>query len=248
MTVANRALNRLRRAGPRPAGHAYVAFDGRPYHGHRMLIDAVIAHTRRGDVVFEGGVSSGYLAAELVRHGRRVDGVEIDEHAAALAREFCDTVIVADLQGLDLKDLRDQYAVLLFGDTLEHLAAPEQLLTRLRSRLRTDGRLIVSIPNVANWSMRLALMFGRWEYKERGLLDRTHLRFFTKKTAIQLLEDSGYVVESVVAAVPLPVIAWRPAVAAAHRIGNLWPALFAYTFIITARRGDTQSIGPSLHD
>ena len=235
MGAVDRLLDRVRQLGPTAADDGYVTFQGGPYQGHRMLVDTVLAHTQPGDWVFEGGASSGYLSGELTRAGRHVDGVEIDPEAARLAEKVCDRVIVGDLEGLDLDELRPTYDVLLFGDTLEHLRDPGALLRRLHPRLRPDGRLVVSIPNVANWSMRLALAFGRWEYKDRGLLDRTHVRFFTKRTAVRLLEDAGYRVESVVAAVPVPVVRSRPVVALVHRIGNLWPSLFAYTFVITAR-------------
>lgn len=234
MVLVDRLLERVRGLGPAAADDGYVRFEGAPYHGHRMLVDAVLAHTQPGDHIFEGGISSGYLAAELAKAGRRVDGVEIDPEAARRAEAVCERVVVGDLQELDMAELREQYDVLLFGDTLEHLRDPGALLARLRSRLRVDGRLVVSIPNVANWSMRLGLLFGRWEYKDRGLLDRTHLRFFTKQTAVRLLEEAGFRVESVVAAVPVPLVKWKPIVALAHRIGNGWPSLFAYTFIITA--------------
>lgn len=234
MGLVDTVLERIRKFGPAAADDGYVRFEGAPYHGHRMLVDAVLAHTQAGDCILEGGVSSGYLAAELAKAGRRVDGVEIDPDAARRAEAVCERVIVGDLQELDMAELRDRYDALLFGDTLEHLPDPGALLARLRSRLRPDGRLVVSIPNVANWSMRLGLAFGRWEYKDRGLLDRTHLRFFTKQTAVRLLEDAGYQVESVVAAVPVPVVKWKPLLALAHHIGNLWPSLFAYTFVITA--------------
>lgn len=224
------------RVGLLPSDDGYVNFNDSPYRGHRMLVQAILDHTEPGDVVFEGGVSTGYLARRLVEAGRRVDGVEIDPDAARLAATVCERVLVADLQTLDLDKLRPQYDAFLFGDTLEHLPDPGDLLVRLHPRLRPQGRIVVSIPNVANWSVRLALLTGRWEYKERGLLDRTHLRFFTKRTAVKLLEDAGYCVESVVAAVPVPFVTRGPLAALIHRVGNLWPALFAYTFVITAHR------------
>jgi 2-polyprenyl-3-methyl-5-hydroxy-6-metoxy-1,4-benzoquinol methylase len=229
-----RMLERIRQLGPSAADDGYVSFEGAPYHGHRMLVDTVLACTQPGDWILEGGASSGYLSGELTRAGRHVDGIEIDPDAARLAERACDRVIVADLQALDFDELRPTYDVLLFGDTLEHLPDPGALLARLGSKLRPGGHLVVSIPNVANWSMRLALALGRWEYKDRGLLDRTHLRFFTKRTAMRLLEDAGYRVESAVAAVPVPLVRWQPLMALAHRIGNLWPSLFAYTFVIAA--------------
>lgn len=233
--VLERVLDRVRSLGPKSGADGYVEFQGAPYRGHRMIVDTVLAHTKPGDYVLEGGVSSGYLAAEVVRAGRHVDGIEIDPETARLAEKVCDRVIVADLQELDLEELRPTYQAVLFGDTLEHLMDPTSVLVRLKAVLASDGTLVVSIPNVANWSVRVGLLFGRWEYKDRGLLDRTHLRFFTRRTAVRLVEDAGYRVESVVAAVPAPLITWRPLCALIHRAGNMWQAMFAYTFIITAR-------------
>jgi len=212
----------------------YVALQRTPYRGHQLVIDTVLRHAAPGDWVFEGGVSSGYVAAELVAHGLKVDGAEIDPVAAEAARAHCDTVLVGDLQTLDLAPLRRDYRVLLFADTIEHIADPGALLRRVRSQLRGDGALVLSVPNVANWAIRLSLFFGRFRYTERGILDRTHLRFFTKKTLVELVEASGYRVVDVTASVPVPGVSWTPLCALAHRVGNIWPSLFAYTFVLTA--------------
>ena len=123
----------------------------------------------------------------------------------------------------------------MFGDTLEHLADPVAVLRRLRPALADDGALVVSIPNVANWAMRLGLLAGRFRYTERGILDRTHLRFYTARTVREMLAEAGFRTESLVASVPVPLIGWRPLLALAHRIGNYRPSLFAYTFVIVAR-------------
>lgn len=217
--------------------HGYVKLQETPWRGHWLLQREVLRHTRPGDRIFEGGVSSGYLSRRFVEEGRTVDGAEIDPRAATQAAEVCDRVWVADLQQLDTDELSDTYQVLLFGDTLEHLSDPAALLRRLRPKLTSSGVLVVSLPNVANWTMRLRLLLGRFEYTERGILDRTHLRFFTKRTAIQLLRDAGFEVTRVQAAVPIPLLT-RPALARlGYAIGNLWPSLFAYTFVITARSG-----------
>ena len=212
----------------------YVPLQRTPYRGHQLVIDTVARHTTPGDWVFEGGVSSGYVAAEFVARGLKVDGAEIDAEAAEAARAHCDTVLVGDLQTLDLGPLRRDYRVLLFADTIEHVADPGGLLRRVRPHLRGDGVLVLSVPNVANWAVRLGLLFGRFRYTERGILDRTHLRFFTKKTLMELVEASGYDVVDVTASVPVPGVTWTPLCALAHRIGNLWPSLFAYTFVLTA--------------
>jgi len=221
-------------ARPATDGVGYVDLQQTPYRGHQLVIDTVVRHSTPGDWVFEGGVSSGYVAAELVARGLKVDGADIDPVAAEAARAHCDTVLVGDLQTLDLSPLRSDYRVLLFADTVEHIPDPGDLLTRVRPRLRSDGALVLSVPNVANWAMRLGLLFGRFRYTERGILDRTHLRFFTKKTLVELVEAAGYRVVDVTASVPVPGVSWGPLCALAHRIGNLWPSLFAYTFVVTA--------------
>lgn len=215
-----------------PAG--YVELQTAPYRGHSLLADAVLRHTRPGDLIFEGGVSSGYFAEVLVAHGRRVHGAEIDPVAANEARRVCERVFVGDLQDLDVDDLPDRYDALLFGDTLEHLPDPVTVLRRLAGVLKSSGVLIVSIPNVANWAIRLGLLAGRFRYTDRGILDRTHLRFYTKRTLVEMLREAGFRVVELTASVPVPGVTSVRLGRLAHRIGNLWPSLFAYTFVVTA--------------
>ena len=225
---------------PVDTDHGYVPLQETPWRGHWLLQREVLEHTRPGDRIFEGGVSSGYLARRFVEAGRRVDGAELDPRAARQAEQVCERVWVGDLEHLDV-DALGTYRVMLFGDTLEHLADPAALLRRLHPKLDADGVLVVSIPNVANWTMRLRLLAGRWTYSDRGILDRTHLRFFNKRSAVELLESTGFEVVRVQAAVPVP-LATNPALSRlGYVIGNLWPSFFAYTFVITARPAASRS-------
>ena len=214
----------------------YVPLQRNPYRGHMLMADAVLRHTSPGDRIFEGGVSTGYFAALMVDEGRVVDGAELDAGAAAVAETVCDRVIAGDLQQLDVDRLADRYQALVFGDTLEHLADPVSLLRRLQPRLDDDGVLVTSIPNVANWTVRVGLLFGRFRYADRGILDRTHLRFYTKRTAAEMLAEGGFDVVDCTAAVPVPFVSSPALSRLAHRVGNLWPSLFAYTFVMVARK------------
>lgn len=220
------------------SGAGYVELQRTPYRGHWLLAQAVRRSVRRGGRIFEGGCSSGYFARLLVEDGYVVDGAELDPDAAAEAKEVCERVVVGDLAELDVDQLAPRYDGLVFGDTLEHLADPPALLRRLRPLLADDGALCVSIPNVANWAIRLALLFGRFRYTDRGILDRTHLRFYTLRTAVEMLEQGGFRVEQVEGSVPVPGVTWEPLCRLAHRVGNLRPSLFAYTFVIIARKGE----------
>ena len=237
----NRDVNRLvtQPSGGIPLGGAesdlgYVKLQETPWRGHWLLQREVLRHTRPGDRIFEGGVSTGYLSRRFVEEGRRVDGAEIDPRAARQAEKVCERVWVGDLEQLDVDEL-STYDVFLFGDTLEHLADPVGLLRRLRPKLNPAGTLVVSLPNVANWTMRLRLLLGRFDYTERGILDRTHLRFYTKRTARQMLEAAGFEVVRLQATVPVPLLTRASLSRLAYLAGNLWPSFFAYTFVITAR-------------
>lgn len=217
-----------------PTDPSYVALRDIPYRGHWLVQQAVLKRTKPGDHILDAGTSTGYLARRLVAEGRRVDGAELDPAAADIARQVCDFVWVGDLSRLDPDELPRHYDVVLFADTLEHLPDPPAVLRRLRSRLAPGGQLVVSLPNVANWAVRLGLLAGRFRYTERGILDRTHLRFYTRKTAVEMIEEGGFRVTGVTGSIPVPLVTSPVACRLAHWIGNLRPSLFAYTFVITA--------------
>lgn len=217
-----------------PADHSYVTLREVPYRGHWLVQQAVLDRTKPGDHVLDAGTSTGYLARQLVAAGRRVDGAELDPVAARAAGQVCDSVWVGDLARLDPAELPRDYDVILFADTLEHLPDPPAVLRRLRTRLAPGGQLVVSLPNIANWAIRLSLLAGRFRYTERGILDRTHLRFYTKRTAVDMIEQAGFRVTSVAGSIPVPLVKTPFLCRLAHRIGNLRPSFFAYTFVITA--------------
>jgi 2-polyprenyl-3-methyl-5-hydroxy-6-metoxy-1,4-benzoquinol methylase len=225
----------LLRASADADDQGYVHLQTIPYRGHHLLAKAVLDVTEPGDRVFEGGVSSGYFASVLVRAGLHVDGHELDPTVAERARKICDRVYVGDLSAFDPGELEVTYDVLLFGDTLEHLPDPAAVLRRLRTKLDPGGALIVSVPNIANWLLRLSLLAGRFNYTDRGIMDRTHLRFYTVHTVAEMLGDAGFRVESLVGSIPVPGVTGERAGRITHRIGNLRPSLAAYGLIVTAR-------------
>jgi len=216
-------------------GEGYVELQTIPYRTHHLLARAVLDATEPGDRVFEAGVSSGYFASVLVAGGLHVDGHELDPDAADRARRVCGEVHVGDLSTFDPEQLDGRYDVLLFGDILEHLVDPVAVLRRLGTRLQPDGALVVSVPNIANWTVRLGLLAGRFRYADRGILDRTHLRFFTLATLRSMLVEAGFSVESIVGAIPVPLVTAERAARVTHRVGNLRPNLFAYQFVAVAR-------------
>jgi O-antigen biosynthesis protein len=153
----------------------------------------VLERVGPGRKVLEVGCHTGYFSRVLRAHGCQVVGVEINAEAAARAIDDGFDVRVGSVEDPALRaDLPREFDVLLLMDVLEHLVDPWTALRSLRERLRPDGRALISLPNVACWTVRSALLRGRWEYTRDGLLDRTHLRFFTFDTARALIRESGF--------------------------------------------------------
>jgi O-antigen biosynthesis protein len=161
-------------------------------NSHTLMVELV----GRGKRVLDVGCAAGDLAEVLAGRGCTVTGIEIDPEAAWQAEKYCERVIVGDVEDLDLSgNLGDEpFDVILFGDVLEHLKDPLRTLNRLKPSLRPEGYMVASIPNVAHGSVRLALMQGKFQYSPLGLLDATHLRFFTRESVEQLFEDAGFLI------------------------------------------------------
>jgi len=144
---------------------------------------------RAGLRVLDVGCGFATTSERIQTLGNEVTGIEESAEACDVAAKRIADVVQADLQSADLGDA--QFDVLIFADVLEHLAWPVSVLKRYLRWLAPGGSVIVSLPNVGLWSVRFAHLFGRWEYEETGVLDRTHLRFFTRKSARRLVGEAG---------------------------------------------------------
>jgi SAM-dependent methyltransferase len=160
------------------------------------------------------------------------------------AEKHCDHFLLLDLDG-PLPAFPAPFDVIVFGDVLEHLKNPLPVLREMTGSLKEEGIVLVSVPNVANIYVRLSLLFGRFDYQDRGILDRTHLRFFTRKTFRGFLFDAGLEMKSLTATpIPLPLIVPRRyqgrLFSAGHAmnawVARHWPTLFGYQFIAVGRR------------
>jgi 2-polyprenyl-3-methyl-5-hydroxy-6-metoxy-1,4-benzoquinol methylase len=208
----------------------YVPLNERRHRAHAKLLAAVGSDVRVLDV----GCSSGYLAEPLSRRGCTVVGIELDPTAAQEAERWCERVVVGDLETMELPLEPGSFDVAVCGDIVEHLRDPVAALARLRPLLEPGGKLVVSTPNVANWAIRLSLLAGRWQYTERGILDRTHTHLFTRSTLVAAIERAGYEVTKVDWSVPVPGNSDRLD-AVGRTVGALRPTLFAYQWVVTAQ-------------
>src|SRR5579859_1770467 len=162
-----------------------------PGTSHALMLELVGSNKRVLDV----GCDTGYLGRALIAHGCSVSGVEMNEAAAAEAARYLDRVLVADLEKADLVEEfgAASFDVVVFGDVLEHLRDPLPALRQARPLLRPGGYIVISTPNIAHGDVRLALLAGRFNYSKVGILDDTHLRFFTRDSLVQFLHDGGFV-------------------------------------------------------
>jgi 2-polyprenyl-3-methyl-5-hydroxy-6-metoxy-1,4-benzoquinol methylase len=147
--------------------------------------------------VLDVGCAAGDTARALVARGCTVSGVEIDAASAEPTRDLYEELVIADIERdpLTTHFKPGSFDAVIFGDVLEHLMDPATALHDAISLLAPGGRILVSIPNVAHASVRLALLQGRWEYRDKGLLDATHVHWYTRESVCALLEDAGLVIE-----------------------------------------------------
>lgn len=212
------------------------------YSSHSVILSLLkSANSRR---VLDVGAAHGYLAASLQARGFRVTAIEGNPELAREAAKYCDEIIVADLDG-PLPNLGERFDVILYGDVLEHLKDPKAVLMSISQSLRTDGLVIISLPNIANFYVRLHLLMGKFNYQDRGILDRTHLHFFTRDTFRELLNEAGLeVVELTATPIPLPLVVPEryhgALLSAIHSCNNWlarhWSTMFGYQFIAVARK------------
>jgi 2-polyprenyl-3-methyl-5-hydroxy-6-metoxy-1,4-benzoquinol methylase len=210
------------------------------YGSHERIL-SLLQELPAGSSVLDVGSASGYFGKRLAGKGYYVVGVEQNESAASVAAAFYDEFVVADVEaGLRLSR---KFDVIVLADVLEHLRHPLNVLIHLRDLLSSTGRFVISVPNVANIYVRLSLLLGRFEYADRGILDETHLRFFTLNSACALVQKAAlHVKQIVVTPIPLPLVLPSTREGASchflHRanwaITQIWKRLFAYQMIIVA--------------
>ena len=198
-----------------------------------------------GARVLDVGCGTGSVS-RLVRDVRRarVLGLEPNPERARLAAERGIEVEVGTF-GESVVRRHGAFDVVLFADVLEHLEDPAAMLRAVRGALAPGGRVLASIPNVAHWSVRLALLAGRFDYQPTGIMDATHLRWFTRASVARLFRESGYAVDEMRASAGmfLPAYTESPlrhlppgaVLAFVRRINAVAPGLFGCQHVVAAR-------------
>ena len=212
-----------------------------PHSSHGIILARL--GEGRGRRALDVGAADGFLGERLTARGWRVTAVECDPELAERARARCHEVVRADLeQGVPA--LAGPFDAAVYGDVLEHLSEPLSALRGLNRYLVPDAIVVVSVPNVAHLWVRLSLLAGRFEYSDRGILDRTHLRYFTHRTFLEMLGHADLEVRELVATpAPLPMVVptrfhggWlRVAQALGALAARGWKGGLAYQFVAVCR-------------
>lgn len=244
---------RLHQAGiksfPKYAGGERYPIKRSPHSSHAVISRRIQGISPR---ILDVGCGPGNVAAMM--GGRDFECVGVDMHRSNELDPSVKTFHERDIERDFNLDYDKEFDYIVFADVLEHLRNPEQTLRQSHRYLKPGGTIVVSVPNVLHWSVRFMMLAGFFSYTERGILDRTHLRFFTQRSMRQLLEETGYrTVE--VAATPVPLTSLVPAEGALGRllgafgavqafVANAWKNLFAYQLIFVARDASAPGAEP----
>lgn len=185
----------------------------------------LIKHIPDKSLILDIGCSNG-SQGKYLREKKNciVYGVDISRQAIKEAKKNLDKAVVMDI-AKDNLPFKEKFDVIIFSDILEHLAWPKKVIEKLKKHLKKDGLIVAAVPNVANLKIRLHLLLGKWEYQELGILDKTHLRFFTQKTVRQLFKDCKL---KIIKEDCSPEFAFIPC--------KIHPPLFARHIIIVAKK------------
>ena len=221
-----------------PNVYTFKDFEG---SSHRILKDLIQRHSPRGGTLLDLGAAGGELGQSLRSHFSRSIGFEYNVDCLPDLRGRFDAVVITDLERVQC--LPGEVDAIVLADVLEHLRSPAAALRLVREALADGGRAYISVPNIANITVRLGLLFGIFEYRDRGILDHTHLRFYTMRTIRREIENAGFrIVETRGSSVPVRLIIGNFTPEWMLRIGErlltwitrVWRSLFAYQIICVA--------------
>ena len=222
--------------------HYHASINPRDENNSHAVMLRMVGFNKR---VLEAGCASGHMSEMLKGQGCSVVGVEIDPKVVSPAMPWLERVVVGDFDEDQLwEELEgESFDAILFGDVLEHLKDPLHALRESAKHLAPSGTVVISVPNIAHADVKIALLKGAFPYSENGLLDQTHIYFFTKESLLELVKKAGLIAVEV-CRVTTPVFATEIDVLRSDVDDQVLKAILAdresetYQFVVKAVRDD----------
>lgn len=208
-----------------------------PYSSHRHIINII----RSGSSVLDVGCGRGLLVDELLKKNVKVTG--IDNLQPEEVNPHIRSYLQWDIEDLENITLKEKFDYVIWGDVLEHIRNPERSLRASKRFMKSKGLMILSTANITLWFYRLSLLFGRFNYGDRGILDKTHVHLYTKSSSKALIETAGLkIINCKYSTIPFELVfesrkdrrIIRLLNKFYYMLVNLYPAMFAYQFIYIA--------------
>ena len=215
------------------------ACNERIYAGSNRPLLQLIAPFPAG-AALDCGCGAGGNARELRQMGWRVTGITVSPRELEMASECCEAVLLGDLNSGIPQEAGGPFDLVVFSHVLEHLLHPEVALREARRVLSPDGRIIVALPNVLYWRLRMKFLFGEFKYEPTGIMDETHVRFYTFHSGMELLRSNGFEILSTLGDGDLPIPFLRRLFPALARLLDPWasrlvPGLFGAQILYVAK-------------
>jgi len=195
--------------------------------------------------ILDVGCGDGSLLESFISKGALVWGIEPDLIDSKIASNKGIKVIASNVEAA-FQEINLEFDLVLYADVLEHLHNPELILRKTKAFMSSTSRIIISVPNVANISTRIGLLFGKFNYTERGILDKTHLRFFTQKSLLEMIDGCGFsLIEKRITPIPIelffpnwvPLSISRSGQQILYFLTKIFPKLLGYQFIVIISDG-----------
>lgn len=209
-----------------------------PYSSHEQILSSI----NKPGKALDFGSSNGLLTDSLLQKDVRSFCVDVVPKEKAVVK--CEQYFQNDLEDYKNLKFKREFDYIILADVLEHIRNARGILQYIQRFVKEDGKIIISVPNIAIWFYRLSLLVGRFNYGSKGILDETHVRFYTLSTIVQMMERSGYIVTSVrPTSLPFEVVFESIGKSKVLRaldwlyyvLARMWPSLFAYQFVVEGK-------------
>ena len=223
-------------------------YNSKVFDYRKNMNSFVAKYVKSNTNILDVGCSTGVLGKYLKKSKKAtVSGVDVANTAIIQAKKVLDEAFCVDIERENSLAFKEKsFDIIICADILEHLLDPLSILKKLKKYLKDDGYFILSIPNIANLKIRSNLLFGKFEYTKIGILDNTHIRFFTRNTAIKLMQNANLIIKKIdyipcfsfLLLKDRYIKKYRPLQKIKYFLTRLRPTLFCSQFIIIARKND----------